>query len=243
MSRLIDDSGRRLARARLPEGVGGVARLHGLIAEHAPEGWAELEPVEASARVVVGIETDRGPWVQALIAAGYRGVRDQPDVGGSLSGAPFHVRGEERRVATRTCWPRSCDWTGPITGRSPVTAGWREAMKLVARTHQRLIWDRTRHVLRLRSALREFFPAALAAFADLTATDALELLGTRSGSRSGRTSCPVARSQPRCRVPGAATWTSRPTAIQSRLAGASSCASRRRSSTAYAAVVTSQVAV
>lgn len=51
-----------------------------------------------------------------------------------------------------------------------------EAIKLVARTHQSLIWDRTRHVLRLRSTLREFFPAALAAFDDLDAPDALELL-------------------------------------------------------------------
>ena len=69
---LIDNSGRRLARARLPEGVQGVSRLHGLIAEHAREAWAELESVEACARVVVGIETDRGRWVQALIAAGYQ---------------------------------------------------------------------------------------------------------------------------------------------------------------------------
>src|SRR6266545_3020692 len=52
-----------------------------------------------------------------------------------------------------------------------------EATKLVARTHQSLIWDRTRQVLRLRSALREFFPAALAAFDDLAAPDTLELLG------------------------------------------------------------------
>jgi hypothetical protein len=35
-----------------------------------------------------------------------------------------------------------------------------EAMKLVARSHQSMIWDRTRHVLRLRSALREYFVAA-----------------------------------------------------------------------------------
>jgi transposase len=51
-----------------------------------------------------------------------------------------------------------------------------EAIKLTARTHQSLVWDRTRHVLRLRSALRDFFPAALKAFPDLDAPDALELL-------------------------------------------------------------------
>jgi methyl coenzyme M reductase alpha subunit len=44
-----------------------------------------------------------------------------------------------------------------------------EAIKLVARAHQTLIWDRHRHLLRLRGALREFFPAALDAFDDLTA--------------------------------------------------------------------------
>jgi hypothetical protein len=51
-----------------------------------------------------------------------------------------------------------------------------EAIKLTALTHQSLIWDRTRHLLHLRSALREFFPAALKAFPDLDAPDALELL-------------------------------------------------------------------
>jgi hypothetical protein len=41
-----------------------------------------------------------------------------------------------------------------------------------------LIWERTRTFQRLRSTLREYFPAALAAYADLalTSTDALELL-------------------------------------------------------------------
>src|SRR5206468_4615501 len=39
-----------------------------------------------------------------------------------------------------------------------------------------LIWERTGHVQRLRRALRDFFPAALVAFEDLTAPDALELL-------------------------------------------------------------------
>jgi transposase len=52
-----------------------------------------------------------------------------------------------------------------------------EAIKLLARAHQTLIWDRHRHLLRLRAAaLVEFFPAALTAFPDLAAADALELL-------------------------------------------------------------------
>lgn len=51
-----------------------------------------------------------------------------------------------------------------------------EAIKLTARSHQSLIWDRSRHVLRLRSTLREYLPAALLAFDDLDAAEALELL-------------------------------------------------------------------
>ena len=60
----------------------------------------------------------------------------------------------------------------PVAGDSELS----EAIKLVARSHQSLVWDRTRHVLRLRGVLREFFPATLEAFADLDAADTLELL-------------------------------------------------------------------
>jgi hypothetical protein len=48
---------------------------------------------------------------------------------------------------------------------------------VVARTHKTLIWERTRQVQRLRHQLREYFQAALEAFDDLDAPDALELLG------------------------------------------------------------------
>ena len=61
---LQDETGRVLGRAKLPEGVAGIARLHAMIGEHLGE--------DDDATVVVGIETDRGPWVQALIAAGYQ---------------------------------------------------------------------------------------------------------------------------------------------------------------------------
>ena len=60
-----------------------------------------------------------------------------------------------------------------VAGDSPGAA----AVKVVARTHKTLIWERTRQIQRLRHQLREYFPAALEAFADLDAPDALELLG------------------------------------------------------------------
>jgi len=58
-------------------------------------------------------------------------------------------------------------------------------VKLLARAHQTLVWERTRHQLRLRSGLREYFPAALVAFDDLAARDVLELLG-KAPDRSRR---------------------------------------------------------
>jgi hypothetical protein len=61
------EDGRRLIRARLPEGLDGITRLHALVAEHAPSGWDELAPELAAGQVVVGIETDRKPHQRALI--------------------------------------------------------------------------------------------------------------------------------------------------------------------------------
>jgi Transposase len=57
---VMDEAGKVLARRRLPEGVAGIGLLHELIGRFVP----------ADAEVAVGIETGRGPWVAALIAAG-----------------------------------------------------------------------------------------------------------------------------------------------------------------------------
>ncbi len=173
---IVDELGCRLVRVRLPEGLAGMTRLHALIAEHLPEEWADLPPGEAAARVKVGIETDRGPWVGALVAAGYEVFAVNPmqvarygerhSTSGAKSDAgDAHVLAEIVRLDR--------EHHRPVAGDSADA----EAMKLVARAHQRLIWDRSRQLLRLRSALREFFPAALEAFDDLAAPDALELLG------------------------------------------------------------------
>ena len=61
----------------------------------------------------------------------------------------------------------------PIAGDSQDA----EAIKVLARAHQNLIWARTRHTNGLRSALREYYPAALEAFDDLADRDALAILG------------------------------------------------------------------
>ncbi|WKX11097.1 IS110 family transposase [Streptomyces sp. NL15-2K] len=165
-----DEAGRKLAAARLPEGVEGITKLHELIARH---GGEDLD----SAGVVVGIETDRGSWVQALIACGYQVYAINPRQAARFkeryasSGAKSD-KGDAHALADMVRIDR--DQLRPVAGDSEQA----QAVKVVARAHQTLIWERTRTFQRLRSTLREYFPAALNAYADLTltSTDALELL-------------------------------------------------------------------
>jgi transposase len=165
---LMDEAGRVLARKRLPEGVAGMARLHELTGEHLGGDGQDTE-------VVIGIETDRGPWVAALVAAGYTvyavnplqasRYRERHGVSGAKSDTgDAHMLADMVRTDSHQL--------RAVAGDSP-EAG---AVKIVARAHKTLIWERTRQVQRLRHQLREYFPAALAAFGDLDAPDALELL-------------------------------------------------------------------
>jgi hypothetical protein len=169
-----DGQGRRLGKTRLPEGVAGIAGLHALIGQ-----FADPDDEAGPAQVLVGIETDRGPWVAALVAAGYRvfainpmqvaRYRERHTTSGAKSDA-----GDAHALAdmVRT----DAHQLREVAGDSALVEG----IKVVARTHQTMIWDRQRHVLRLRSMLREYFPAALGAFegviGDLAAADVLELL-------------------------------------------------------------------
>jgi transposase len=165
---LMDSTGRRLAKARLPEGVAGIAALHEMIGAHLGE---DAE----SADVLIGIETDRGLWVQALIAAGYRvfainplqaaRYRERHSVSGAKSdAADAHTLADMVRTDSHQL--------RPVAGDSAEA----EAIKVVARAHKTLIWERTRHGQRLRHQLRDYFPAALEAFVDLAAVDTLLLL-------------------------------------------------------------------
>ena len=170
-----DETGRRLAKARLPEGLEGITRLHALVAQHAPADWADLPSEDIAGRVVVGIETDRGPWVTALRAAGYQVFAINP-----LSSARYRERystsgaksdaGDAHVLAEIVRLDR--DHHRQIAGDTDLV----DAVKLVARAHQTAVWERTRQVLRLRSTLLQYFPAAVEALENLSAKDSLLLL-------------------------------------------------------------------
>jgi transposase len=129
----MDADGARLASRRLPKGLAGVSGFHELMGTHA----------EDPSQVVVGIKTDRGLWVQALSAAGYQGYavnplavaryRDRHQVSGAKSDA-----GDAKLLADLVRTDRHNH--RPLSGDSAQA----EAIKVLARGHQPLIWARTR---------------------------------------------------------------------------------------------------
>lgn len=162
---VMNEAGDILAGKRLPEGLDGMRALHELVSEHA----------QAPEEVVIGIETDRGLWVDALAAAGYQlyainplavsRYRDRHAVSGAKSDA-----GDAKVLADLVRTDRQNH--RPIAGDSDEA----EAIKVLARAHQNLIWTRNRQTNALRSALREYYPAALDAFDDLADRDTLAVL-------------------------------------------------------------------
>lgn len=180
---LQDEQGRVLKRRRLPEGVSGLAQLHELIADH-------LADEEEPGSVLVGIETDRGGWVHALVAAGYTVYAINPKQAAryrerlGTSGAKSdpgdaHVLAEIVR--------KDREHHRVVAGDSEQA----EVVKTVARTHQTMIWTRQRQANQLRSMLREYYPAALEAFGDdLAGRDALAVLAIAPTPAAGRALTP-----------------------------------------------------
>jgi hypothetical protein len=171
-----DSDGRRLAGGRLPEGVEGVARFHALVAPL----------MEDPAEVVIATETDRGLFVGALVAAGYTVLAVNPMSTSryrerhSTSGAKSDP-GDARVLAdlART----DSHNHRPVAGDSDLA----EAVKVLARAHQSMVWTRQRQMNQLRSTLREYYPAALEAFAELAHPDAPGRVGGGTNTVAGTT--------------------------------------------------------
>jgi Transposase/Transposase IS116/IS110/IS902 family len=163
---VLDEHGTVLGRRRVTDGVAGVAELHALVAEDADD------PSE----VAVGIELDRGLLVGALVAVGYAVYAVNPLASAryrqrhGVSGAKSD-RGDAKVLADLVRTDRHNHRR--VAGDSELV----EAVKVLARAHQSAIWTRQRQLNSLRSALREYYPAALAAFGtDLASGDAVSVL-------------------------------------------------------------------
>ena len=163
---VMDEGGRVVTARRVAEGLAGLTALHELLA------GLVADPAE----VVIGTETDRGLFVGALVAAGYQvyavnplatsRYRDRHTVSGAKSDP-----GDAKVLADLVRTDRHNH--RPVAGDSELA----EAVKVLARTHQSLVWTRRRQINQLRSLLREFYPGALAAFGtEVGSRDALAVL-------------------------------------------------------------------
>jgi Transposase/Transposase IS116/IS110/IS902 family len=173
---VLDEQGAVLGRRRVTDGVSGVADLHALVAEHADD----------PSVVAVGIELDRGLLVGALVAVGYEVYAVNPVASAryrdrhAVSGAKSD-RGDAKMLADLVRTDRHNHRR--IAGDSDLV----EAVKVLARGHQSAIWSRQRQLNSLRSALREYYPAALAAFGtDLAGGDAVSVLTIAPTPELGR---------------------------------------------------------
>jgi hypothetical protein len=240
---VMSEAGKVLAKRRLPGGVAGIAQLHELTGRHLGEDADDAE-------VVVGTEADRGPWVLALVAAGYTvfGVnplpasryRERHGVSGAKSDSgDAHVLAGMVRTDSHQL--------RAVAGGSAEAEG----LKVLARTHKTLIWERARHVQRLRHQLLAYYPAALDAFDDLDAPDTLELLGKAPDPARARklTRAQVSAALKRA---GRRNITGRATAILAALRGGqlgqppavtAACAAAVRSLIAVIAVLNEQVKI
>jgi len=162
---LEDSTGNVLATRRISDGLEGVAGLHALLAEH----------VDEPEQVIVGIETDHGLLATSLVAAGYRVYAVNP-----MSVSRYRDRHHSSRAKSDKSDAKllaDLVRTDRSNHRQAVPdSELLEAIKVLARSHQSLVWTRQRLTNQLRSALREYFPGALAAFDDLADRDALAVL-------------------------------------------------------------------
>jgi len=151
---IVDRDGKLLARRRISDDAAGLAALLDLLAEHGDT---------PDDRIPVAIETPRGLLTACLRATGRQvypinpmavaRYRDRHSVSGGKSdhGDSFVLAGVLRT---------------DISFHRPLPAGSElaQAIAVLARAQQDAVWDRTTAHNKLRSHLREYYPAFLAAF-------------------------------------------------------------------------------
>ena len=177
---VMDEAGTVLATGRVPEGVKGLAKLHEMVAD--PCGGA-----------LRGRRRDRDrPGTAGGGTGGHRlpRVRDQPDGGLPLPGPSPGLGaksdpGDAKVLADLVRTDRHNH--REVAGDSELA----EAIKVLARAHQRHGVDAQRQTNQLRSTLREFYPAALGIFDDLSSADAVAVLALAPTPRARTRAIPL----------------------------------------------------
>ena len=154
---VVDAEGSVVARARVGNDATGFAELLTLLAEAGDT---------AHSPVPVAIETDRGLWVAALRATG-RTIYPINPLAASRYRARYAVSGA-KSDATDAVLLANILRTDPDTHRPlPADTELAQAIRVLARAQQDAVWARQQIGNQIRDLLKDFYPAAIAAFADL----------------------------------------------------------------------------
>lgn len=152
---LVDAGGKQLAKQRINDDAEGFAQLTALLSEHGDR---------ADAPIPVAIETSRGLLVSCLRATGRPVYAINP-----LAVARYRDRHSVARkksdavdaAALANILRTDMSAHRPLPADSELV----QAVAVLARAQQDAVWDRGQALNKLRSQLREFYPAILEAFA------------------------------------------------------------------------------
>lgn len=153
---LVDAGGTRLAKLRISDDAAGFTQLTALLSEY---GDSKDHPIP------VAIETSRGLLVACLRATGRPVFAINP-----LAVARYrdrHSVARKKSDAIDAAALANILRTDMAAHRPlPKDSELAQAIAVLARAQQDAVWDRVQAHNKLRSQLREFYPAILAAFAD-----------------------------------------------------------------------------
>lgn len=163
---IVDDDGKLISKRRLSNDPAGLRDLLELLTQH------DTGP---DTPIPIAIETAQGLFPTAIIAAGYplfainplaaSRYRDRHAVSGAKSDATD-------ALVLANILRTDRDRHRVIPADSELV----RSLKVLTGAQQDAVWDRQRLQIQLRAVLHEYFPAALAAFPDLSAAVARDLL-------------------------------------------------------------------
>ena len=154
---VVDDDGRVVLRGRVGNDAAGFAQLLTLLAE---AGDTADNPIP------VAIETDRGLWVAALRVTGRVIYPINPLAASRYR--PRHAVSGAKSDATDAVLLANILRTDADAHRPlPADTELAQAIRVLARAQQDAVWARQQIGNQIRDLLKDFYPAAIAAFAEL----------------------------------------------------------------------------
>src|ERR1700739_4618622 len=154
---VVDDDGRVVAHGRVGNDAAGVAQLWPLLAQAGDS---------AKDTIPVAIETDRGLWVAALRETG-RVIYPINPLAASRYRAQDALSGAKSDATDAVLLANIVRTDADAHRPLPADTELAQAIRVLARAQQDAVWARQQIGNQIRDLLKDFYPAALVAFAEL----------------------------------------------------------------------------